>query len=280
MTTSRQTDGDLFAYVDGNTDQYVAQLCTMVRQPSVSSTGEGIDDAARQLAAFMRACGLHTRILEAGGNPAVYGDRLGVAGAPTVLVYGHYDVQPVGPREAWHSPPFEPTIRDGRVYGRGASDNKGQHLAQLLAITATIDQRGGLPSTSKSSLRAESLSPTLAALAAGNRDLLAAVSPTSGRPDIHGESPMVALGVAASSLELRLDTGRGDLHSGTFGGTVDSAPLRLGALAVLARALAPHGWKRTCGHPPPRNSPHSPNSTCRPARPTEPRNCTPPCGRA
>src|SRR6266536_1173444 len=94
----------------------------------------------------MRRIGLeNVRLVDTPGNPVVYGDWLGAPDAPTILFYGHYDVQPVDPLELWESPPFEATVRDGEMYARGAADDKGQVFMHLKAVEAYIGQAGGLP---------------------------------------------------------------------------------------------------------------------------------------
>ena len=107
-----------------------------VAQPSVSSDGTGFPAATGHGADIVRRCGLVAEVVDTGGHPLIVGSSDGPPGAPHVLVYGHYDVQPPGPLADWRTPPFEPDIRDGRMYGRGTGDNKGQHLAQLLGLRA------------------------------------------------------------------------------------------------------------------------------------------------
>src|SRR4029453_9179556 len=128
---------------------------------------------ARDLVA---AAGLDATVEETDGWPLVLGHRPGPPGAPTVLVYGHYDVQSPDPLDAWASPPFAPEVRDGRLYGRGGADNKGQHLAQLLAMESLLATRGELPCTVKVLLDGEEEigSTHLAGFARATRDRLAA----------------------------------------------------------------------------------------------------------
>src|SRR5437762_9284905 len=99
-------------YVDRHADEMLEQLKTLVRQPSISAQDVGVRECAELLAEMMRDDGIETRILPTAGQPIIVGKGEAVPGAPTALVYGHYDVQPVDPLEAWNSPPFEPTIRD------------------------------------------------------------------------------------------------------------------------------------------------------------------------
>ena len=133
-------------WVTAHQEQVVAEWADWIRQPSVSSDGTGFPAATEHGADLVRRCGLTPEIVETGGWPVILGSSPdGPDGTPHVLIYGHYDVQPPGPLTEWHSPPFEPDIRDGRMYGRGTGDNKGQHLAQLLALRALLDVAGSLP---------------------------------------------------------------------------------------------------------------------------------------
>src|SRR5438105_2058096 len=136
---------DIFAYVDTHRQEFLDRLIDYVRRPSISAHGQGIGEVAAYIADVMQRMGMQTRILPTAGWPMVLGERLDVPGGPTVLLYGHYDVQPPEPLDAWISPPFEPTIRNGRLYARGVGDNKGQHFAQLLALETLLACRGALP---------------------------------------------------------------------------------------------------------------------------------------
>jgi acetylornithine deacetylase/succinyl-diaminopimelate desuccinylase-like protein len=148
MTGTAGADGQLaavWAYVDAHQDQMLEQLKALVRQPSISAQNVGVQECAELLAGMMRADGIETEIVPSAGQPVIIGKGTAVPGAPTILVYGHYDVQPVDPLDAWISPPFEPTVRDGRLWGRGTGDNKGQLFAQLLAYRAWKEVAGGPP---------------------------------------------------------------------------------------------------------------------------------------
>src|SRR5690348_3334098 len=144
-----------FAYVDAHRQQFLERLIDYVRRPSISAYGEGIDAVAGYIAGVMRDIGLTVQILPTAGWPMVFGEYIARPDLPTVLLYGHYDVQPPDPLEEWVSPPFEPTIRDGRLYARGVGDNKGQHFAQLLALETLLACRGALPCNVKVLLEGE-----------------------------------------------------------------------------------------------------------------------------
>ncbi len=129
-------------WVAAHREESILEWADWIRQPSVSSDGTGFPAATEYGAELVRRSGLTPEVVETAGRPLVLGTSPdGPAGTPHVLIYGHYDVQPPGPLADWRSPPFEPEIRDGRMYGRGTGDNKGQHLAQLLSLRAPGGQR-------------------------------------------------------------------------------------------------------------------------------------------
>jgi acetylornithine deacetylase/succinyl-diaminopimelate desuccinylase-like protein len=136
---------DVFSHIDTQRERFVARLIDYARHPSISAHNIGITEVAEILVGMLTELGLDTRLVPTAGHPMVVARWLKAAGAPTVLLYGHYDVQPPDPLELWISPPFEPTIRDGRIFARGIADNKGQHFAQILAIEAHLKVHGALP---------------------------------------------------------------------------------------------------------------------------------------
>ena len=207
--------------------RHVAELAELVSIPSVSTdprrAGE-IARAARWVRQRLRRAGCtRTAIRPTGGHPVVHGEWLGRPGAPTVLVYGHYDVQPEDPVEAWTDPPFAPRVRGGRLYGRGASDNKGQFLAHVAALEARMAV-GGSPVNVKFLIEGEEEigSPHLASFVRQKRRELACDAV------VVSDSPMLAKGVPAVCyglrglcyLELTVEGTRRDLHSGAYGGAV------------------------------------------------------------
>ena len=146
-------------FINVNRDRYVDELKTLLAIPSVSALPEHKADV-RRCAEWcgdeMRRIGLqNVRLFETPGNPIVYGDWLGASGAPTILFYGHYDVQPVDPLNLWESPPFEATVRDGEIYARGAADDKGQVFMHFKAVEAYLKQNGRLPVNIKIILEGE-----------------------------------------------------------------------------------------------------------------------------
>ncbi|MBA2447131.1 MAG: M20/M25/M40 family metallo-hydrolase, partial [Chloroflexi bacterium] len=233
----------VWAYVDAHAEEMLEQLKTLVRQPSISAQDVGVKECAELLAAMMRADGIETQILPTPGQPMVVGVGEAVPGAPTVLVYGHYDVQPVDPLEAWESPPFEPTIRNGRLYGRGTGDNKGQLLAQLLAYRAWRTVAGRPPLNVKFIFEGEeeSTSPNMAAFVREQRDLLSAdLVYTSDGPVHESGRQTISLGVrGVLFVELEASGAKRDYHSGHVGNLLPNPAWEL--VHLLGTLRSPDG---------------------------------------
>ncbi|MER2000504.1 MAG: M20/M25/M40 family metallo-hydrolase, partial [Lysinibacillus sp.] len=168
------------AYFTKNRDKHLTELNEFLRIPSISSLSEHKQDmqlAAAWLAAAMKRVNLeNVRIDETGGHPVVYGDWLHAPGKPTILLYGHYDVQPVDPLELWETAPFEPTIRDNKLFARGASDDKGQVFMHLKTVEALFALQGELPVNVKFIIEGEEEigSPNLPPYVEKNKEALAA----------------------------------------------------------------------------------------------------------
>lgn len=209
-------------------DRHLAELMEFLRIPSISALSTHRADvrrAAAWLADRLRRAGLeHVAVEETGGHPVVVGDWLHAPGAPTVLIYGHYDVQPVDPESLWTTPPFEPQIRDGRLYARGASDDKGQTFMHVLAVEAWLEETGRLPVNVKFLVEGEEEvgSRHLDAYVERNRDRLAAdVVVVSDTPMFAAGRPAVCYGLRGiASMEVRVQGPASDLHSGLYGGSV------------------------------------------------------------
>lgn len=231
------------AYVDEHADSMLEQLKTLVRQRSISAQNDGVRECAELLAEMMRADGIETQILPTAGHPVIVGKGEEVPGVPTVLVYGHYDVQPVDPLEAWHSPPFEPTIRDGRLWGRGTGDNKGQLLAQLLAYRAWKQVAGAPPLNITFIFEGEeeSMSPHLAQFCREHRELLAAdVVYTSDGPVHESGRYLISLGVrGVLTVELEARGAKRDFHSGHGGNLLPNPAWEM--VHLLSTMRAPDG---------------------------------------
>src|SRR5215216_1837546 len=166
----------LHAYLETNADEGQALLKQLCRQPSVAAQGLGIDAMADTTEALLQAAGFSTQRLQiAGAPPIIYGEQRGRS-PYTLLLYNHYDVQPAEPLELWRSPAFEPTVRDGKLFARGASDNKGEIAARLAAIRALRAADGELPITIRWIIEGEEEvgSPHFAAVAEPYADLLKA----------------------------------------------------------------------------------------------------------
>ena len=132
-----------FEYIEANRERFLEELKGFVRQPSISATGEGVEACARLLKQLMENVGVETRVIEGYGHPVLYGEMTAPDAERTVLVYGHYDVQPPDPLSEWVSPPFEPVVRNGKLYGRGTGDNKGQLFAQLKGVESVVQALAG-----------------------------------------------------------------------------------------------------------------------------------------
>lgn len=205
-------------------------LFTLIRQPSISATGEGVRECAELLVQIMQEQGISARVMETAGLPVVYGEVMHHPDSPTVLIYGHYDVQPADPLAAWVSPPFEPTIRDGKIYGRGSADNKGQLLAHVLAVGALL--RSGWPKLNVKFLfdgEEESGSPSLPAFLAEHACLFQAdLAYSSDGPKHESGRPVVFFGVRGLLyVEIVLRGAKQDFHSGNKGGVLPLPAWRL-----------------------------------------------------
>ena len=231
---------DVVDFIHTNRDRYISELKQYLAIPSISALpahAADVKKCADWTADEMRRVGLqNVRLVETPGNPIVYGEWLQAPGAPTILFYGHYDVQPVDPLELWESPPFEATVRDGEIYARGAADDKGQVFMHLKAIEAHLKKAGKLPVNIKVIVEGEEEvgSKNLDEFVRQNKPLLAAdvvVISDSAMFDRGVPSICYSLrGLAYFQIDLRGT--KSDLHSGVFGGAVANPAF------VLAQILA------------------------------------------
>ncbi len=227
-------------FIHTNRDRYVHELKDYLAIPSISALPEHAGDVRRcaeSTAAEMTRVGLeNVRLIETDGYPVVYGDWLHAEGAPTILFYGHYDVQPVDPLELWESPPFEATVRDGEIFARGAADDKGQVFMHFKAIEAHMKQNGRLPVNLRVIIEGEEEvgSKNLDAFVRGNKDLLAAdVVVISDTAMFDRGVPSICYGLRGLVyFQIDMRGSLSDLHSGLFGGTVANPAM------VLAQVLA------------------------------------------
>lgn len=214
----------VFAHIDANKDKFVGRLLEYLQHPSISAENVGMEEVAGLLVGMLGNLGLEAQKIQTPGYPVVIGRWEQAPGAPTVLLYGHYDVMPSEPLQAWISPPFKPTIRNGRVYARGAGDNKGQHFAQILALESYLAVHGRLPCNVLMLLEGEEEvgSPNIAEFVRNHADLLKSdLVVTADGPGHESGQPIVTYGVRGiAAFELRARTANRDVHSGAFGGVV------------------------------------------------------------
>lgn len=211
-------------------EEHLEQYKTLLRFPSISTLPEhkqDVLDCATYLADHLRDIGFdHVALLPTHGHPIVYADWLHATDAPTVLVYGHYDVQPVDPLPLWETPPFEPDIRDGKIYARGSSDDKGQVFMHLKSVEALLRTTGSLPVNVKFCIEGEEeigsvhLPDFLSAHAELFRADVLVISDTSL---LGPNQPAICYGLRGlTSLQINVRGAKGDLHSGLFGGAVQN----------------------------------------------------------
>jgi acetylornithine deacetylase/succinyl-diaminopimelate desuccinylase-like protein len=228
--TTTTDDHALEAYLDANAEQRMRSFRELLEIPSIGALPEHAADcrrAAEFLAADLRASGVeHVEVAETGGHPVVYGDWLHAEGAPTVLVYGHYDVQPVDPIDLWRSAPFEPVVENGRILARGAADDKGQIHMHLRAVEALLAVRGRLPINVRYLFEGEeeSSSPNLDAWLTANRARLAAdLAVISDTSFFEGNVPAITISLRGIMYaQIDVVGAPVDLHSGTHGGAVEN----------------------------------------------------------
>ncbi len=226
-------------YIEENKERFLNELFDLLRIPSISSKAEHHEDMLRMADAvrgsLLKAGADRAEVMNTQGLPVVYAEKMVNANLPTVLVYGHYDVQPVEPLELWKSPPFEPEVREGKIYARGADDDKGQFYMHVKAFEMMVET-GSLPCNIKFMIEGEEEigSSSLKQFCIMNKELLKAdiilVSDTTMiAPDI----PSITVGLRGLSyLEVELTGPNRDLHSGLYGGAVANP------INVLAKMIA------------------------------------------
>lgn len=232
-------DPKLAAYCDEHEQDHLRELESWVAIQSISADPAHRADVRRcceRLVEDMRAIGLRSEVLETDGNPLAYGEWLNAPGKPTIVIYGHYDVQPADPVELWESPPFEAQVRNGKIYGRGTVDDKGQVLMHLSAIEAHLRIRGSLPINVKVIVEGEEEigSPNFEGALARYEDKfradLAVISDTA----VYAED-VPSLTTSMRGLvhwDIAVHGPAEDLHSGYFGGLVQNP------IEALARIIA------------------------------------------
>jgi acetylornithine deacetylase/succinyl-diaminopimelate desuccinylase-like protein len=240
---------DVLVRVEAEKEAYLGELEDYLRIPSISTDPDYAGDVRRAsefVLEKLRAAGLTAERIETEGHPLVYGEWLGAPGKPTVLFYGHYDVQPVDPVELWRHPPFEPTVEGDKLVARGATDDKGQSYSHVKAVAATLAERGKLPVNVKFLIEGEE--------EAGGHAIDKYVREDGGRrlscdcvmisdSSLFGPGqPALIYGLKGLTyMELKVTGPNRDLHSGTFGGAVANP---LNALCeIVARLRDPRSGK-------------------------------------
>ncbi|MET0244672.1 MAG: dipeptidase, partial [Flavitalea sp.] len=226
-------------YQQKNKDRFLDELLALLRIPSISARSENKPDmkqCAEAVKQQLLAAGADkVEIYETEGHPVVYGEKIIDPSKPTVLVYGHYDVQPADPLELWHSGPFEPVIKDGKIYARGACDDKGQFYMHVKAFE-TMVQTNSLPTNVRFLIEGEEEigSPNLAKFVSSNKDLLKSdVILISDTAMISLENPSIDIGVRGLSyIEVEVTGPNRDLHSGVYGGAVANP------ITILSKMIA------------------------------------------
>lgn len=233
----------VIAHIDANKDTNVERLNDLLRIPSISTDSERNTDTrcgAQWVHKLLAGCGIESEIVETPGHPCVLADSGKVEGnGLTLLIYGHYDVQPTGDESLWDSPPFEPTIRNGCVYARGSADDKGQVLTHMLAAESWMKVAGKLPIRVKFLIEGEEevSSPSLEKVIRDHRDRLACdYVALSDTPKFDEITPAVTYGTKGLVYKELVVTGpKQNLHSGSYGGTLTNPGNALAAIIASLR---------------------------------------------
>ena len=227
-------------FINVNRDRYVEELKQYLAIPSISALPQHAGDvrrAAEWTADELRRVGMqNVKLIDTPGNPVVYGDWLDAPGAPTILFYGHYDVQPVDPLDQWTTPPFEATVRDGEIYARGSADDKGQVFMHIKAVEAHLKQNGRLPLNIRFFIEGEEEVGSVHLdefVRSHKQDLAADVVVISDSPMFDRGIPSICYGLRGLTyFQIDFRGTKTDLHSGSFGGAVANPAM------VLAQVLA------------------------------------------
>jgi len=218
------------SYLENNLGQSIKELSELVSQPSVGAQNLGMNECAQLTANMFSKRGFETHLMATEGHPVVFAERKGLIDK-TLLFYCHYDVQPAEPFELWESPPFEPEIREGKLFGRGTSDDKGHITSRLLSIDSLLEVYGDLPCNIKFIIEGEEETGSvhLPGLIRANKDLFSADACIweFGGVD-HEETPLEYLGLRGICyVELSVTTASIDVHSGLGGSIFPNAAWRL-----------------------------------------------------
>jgi len=233
---------DVLSHIEAAKEGYLEELKDFIRIPSISTDPDFKGEVLRAsefLLGKLREAGLTAERIETAGHPLVYAEWLGAPGKPTVLFYGHYDVQPVDPIELWRNPPFEPTVEGDKLVARGATDDKGQSFAHVKAVAATLKQRGKLPVNVKFLIEGEEEaggeSIDRYVRQDGGKRLKADAIVISDSSLFAPDQPSLIYGLKGLAyMEIKVTGPNRDLHSGTYGGAVRNP---LNALGIIIDKL-------------------------------------------
>lgn len=231
---------DVITFIKENRESYIEELKELLRIPSISAIPEHKNDmqrAAEMVSDKLKLAGLNkVKIFQTEGHPIVYGEWLGAPGKPTVLVYGHYDVQPVDPIELWDSDPFEPVVKGNKIFARGATDDKGQLFMHIKSVEACFKKHGSLPVNVKFCIEGEEEigSPSLGSFIATQKEMLKCDTVLVSDTSLYAPGlPTITYGLRGLCyMEIELTGPNRDLHSGTYGGAVANP------INVLAQMIA------------------------------------------
>lgn len=243
----------IIQFIKDNHNLYVEELQTFLRIPSISTLQENNEDmkhCATFVAEKLKEAGLNRiEIFPTEGHPIVYGEWLGAPGKPTVLIYGHYDVQPVDPVELWDNPPFDPVIKDDKIFARGATDDKGQMYIHIKSVEAFFKVKGSLPLNVKFIIEGEEEigSEHLSGFIEQHKDLLKCDAVLISDTSLYEAGiPTITYGLRGLSyMEIEVTGPDKDLHSGSFGGAVANP---INVLAEMIAKLHDKNRKITIPH--------------------------------
>ena len=208
---------EIFQYIRDNQQECLEELFRFLRCKSISTRNEGVEECAQLLSEIMEKSGIRTTIYPTQGHPVVYGERMEDPTLPTMLIYGHYDVQPPEPLDEWNSPPFEPTIREGKIFCRGVSDDKSQLYTHIKAVEAWTKTKGCYPVNVKFLFEGEEEmgSPNLLPFIENHKELLACDVCFYSDSHFHESGkPQINLGVKGLCyVEITIEGAKTDLHS-------------------------------------------------------------------
>ena len=218
----------VISYIEEGRERFIGELKEFLRIPSISTLSDHKNDmltAANFVLQKLKEAGIsEARLIETDGHPLVYGEWKGAPGKPTVLIYGHYDVQPVDPLNLWDSPPFDPVVKDGKIYARGATDDKGQMFMHIKSVEAFFKTNTKLPVNVKFIIEGEEEigSSNLEKFVSQNTDLLKCDAILISDTALFDEGiPTLTYGLRGLCfMEVEVTGPNRDLHSGSFGGSV------------------------------------------------------------